>query len=113
MEINRLFSEKAQAAAKRNETITEEMFKVAKQTMHVAEETEHETVSMRIITLVTLFYLPGTFISVSVAPEREVSNRAYGICHYHRHSWALKSFGSTQRSRRGKNSIPVLLWCCT
>ena len=33
--------------------------------MHeVATKTEQETVSMRIITLVALFFLPGTFISV-------------------------------------------------
>ena len=34
--------------------------------MHdIAHKTKQETVSMRIITLVTLFFLPGTFISVS------------------------------------------------
>lgn len=31
----------------------------------IADRTERETVSMRIITLVTMFFLPGTFISVS------------------------------------------------
>jgi len=30
----------------------------------LAMQTKEETVSMKIITLVTLFYLPGTFISV-------------------------------------------------
>jgi hypothetical protein len=36
--------------------------------MHIlALKTKSETVSMRIITLVTLFFLPGTFISVSEA----------------------------------------------
>jgi hypothetical protein len=35
--------------------------------MHIlAQKTTQETVSMRIITLVTLFFLPGTFISVSL-----------------------------------------------
>jgi hypothetical protein len=34
--------------------------------MHkIAVKTKQETVSMRIITLVTLFFLPGTFTSVS------------------------------------------------
>lgn len=34
--------------------------------MHlIAVKTKEETVSMRVITLVTLFFLPGTFISVS------------------------------------------------
>jgi ribose/xylose/arabinose/galactoside ABC-type transport system permease subunit len=36
--------------------------------MHdIARKTKQETVSMRIITLVTLFFLPGTFIGVSAA----------------------------------------------
>jgi hypothetical protein len=36
--------------------------------MHIiALKTKSETVSMRIITLVTLFFLPGTFISVSIS----------------------------------------------
>jgi hypothetical protein len=30
----------------------------------LTQKTKQETVSMRIITLVTLFFLPGTFISV-------------------------------------------------
>jgi len=30
----------------------------------IAQKTQTETVSMKIITLVTLFFLPGTFISV-------------------------------------------------
>lgn len=65
MEANRAFSVKAQEAAQRNEYFTQQMHKIAKKTMHVAEATGNETVSMRIITLVTLFYLPGTFVSVS------------------------------------------------
>ena len=39
------------------EDMTKDMNKLALQT-------KEETVSMKIITLVTLFYLPGTFISV-------------------------------------------------
>lgn len=31
----------------------------------IASQTKIETVSMRVITLVTLFFLPGTFVSVS------------------------------------------------
>jgi hypothetical protein len=37
----------------------------AKNMEDLAVKTKRETVSMRIITLVTLFFLPGTFISVS------------------------------------------------
>lgn len=36
--------------------------------MHeIARKTKQEAVSMRIITLVTLFFLPGTFISVKAS----------------------------------------------
>jgi len=39
---------------------------VVTDSMHeIAKKTKQETVSMKIITLVTLFFLPGTFISVS------------------------------------------------
>lgn len=33
----------------------------------IARKTKTETVSMKIITLVTLFFLPGTFIAVSLS----------------------------------------------
>lgn len=40
--------------------------------MHIlATKTKQETVSMKIITLVTLFFLPGTFISVSLEFSHE------------------------------------------
>ncbi len=51
MKANRILAEQAGATAKNMEDI--------------AVKTKLETVSMRIITLVTLFFLPGTFISVS------------------------------------------------
>lgn len=66
MEANKAFSEKAQQSAQMNQILSAQMYLIAKRTMHVAEETGHETVSMRIITLVTLFFLPGTFVSVSL-----------------------------------------------
>jgi hypothetical protein len=41
---------------------------VMTEAMHtIAHETKMEAANMRIITLVTLFFLPGTFVSVSVA----------------------------------------------
>jgi hypothetical protein len=55
---NRELSYKAQLSADRMEKMTASM-------RQIAEKTEQETVSMRIVTIVTLFYLPGTFISVS------------------------------------------------
>ena len=59
MEANRALAEKAQLSALRMEEMTHEM-------QVIAHKTKAETVSMRIITLVTLFFLPGTFISVSL-----------------------------------------------
>lgn len=45
---------------------TENMEFMTKDMHIIAQKTKQETVSMRIITLVTLFFLPGTFISVSL-----------------------------------------------
>ena len=36
-------------------------------TYEIAQKTQRETVAMKIITLVTLFFLPATFIAVSQA----------------------------------------------
>lgn len=45
------------------------------QHMHVlAIETKQETVSMRVITLVTLFFLPGTFVAVRKCPHVYMSS---------------------------------------
>lgn len=52
-------AEKAQQSAENMEDMTEIMFKVAR-------KTERETVAMKVITLVTLFFLPATFICVCI-----------------------------------------------
>jgi len=57
MEASKRFSEKAEASTREIHSMTEEM-------NALTQKTKQETVSMRIITLVTLFFLPGTFISV-------------------------------------------------
>jgi hypothetical protein len=57
MEATKLLAERSQLSAENMEDLTRDMDKLAR-------ETKGETVSMRIITLVTLFFLPGTFISV-------------------------------------------------
>jgi hypothetical protein len=44
--------------------MTRNMEKLTREMNELAQKTTQETVSMRIITLVTLFFLPGTFISV-------------------------------------------------
>ena len=51
---------KMEKSTQRMETMTNEMSEIAR-------KTKTETVSMKIITLVTLFFLPGTFISVSIS----------------------------------------------
>ena len=56
-ESNRILATEAQRLAKDTEVLTYGSLKLA-------EKTKQETVSMRIITLVTLAFLPGTFISV-------------------------------------------------
>lgn len=48
-----------------NRALGEETRTSAKKMEELTIKTNRETISMRIITLVTLFYLPGTFISVS------------------------------------------------
>lgn len=47
------------------------MEKIADAMFEIAKKTQQETVSMKIITLVTLFFLPGTFISVSLIPPNQ------------------------------------------
>jgi Mg2+ and Co2+ transporter CorA len=61
MEASKRFAEKAEASTREMQFMTEEM-------NALAQKTKQETVSMRIITLVTLFFLPGTFISVYFPP---------------------------------------------
>jgi Mg2+ and Co2+ transporter CorA len=52
------FAQKAQQSADHMERMTIDMHEIAK-------KTKQETVSMRVITTVTLFFLPATFIAVS------------------------------------------------
>ena len=58
MNSNNQLAEKARLSADKMEIMNVEMH-------DIAQKTGVETVSMRIITVVTLFFLPGTFISVS------------------------------------------------
>jgi len=54
--VNKELANRAQESQQQMEDMTRQM-------NTLAEKTQQETVSMRIITLVTLFFLPGTFIS--------------------------------------------------
>ena len=47
-----------------NQRSTKSMFTMTEDMNDIARKTKIETVSMKVITLVTLFFLPGTFISV-------------------------------------------------
>ncbi|KAF2265884.1 hypothetical protein CC78DRAFT_567210 [Lojkania enalia] len=62
MQASRLVAERAQMSTDNVEGMTRDMHKIAKRT-------QQETVSMRIITLVTLFFLPGTFISTVMSTD--------------------------------------------
>ena len=60
MQASEVFARKAHESANKMEWMTYSMH-------DIAHKTKQETVSMRIITLVTLFFLPGTFIGVSAS----------------------------------------------
>ncbi|KAF2116785.1 hypothetical protein BDV96DRAFT_598636 [Lophiotrema nucula] len=62
VQASRSLAEKAQTSTDNVEVLTREMHKIA-------QKTQQETVSMRIITLVTLFFLPGTFISTVMSTD--------------------------------------------
>merc|ERR1711939_1121438 len=61
-EASKLLATKAQQSTENMEFMTKDMH-------IIAQKTKQETVSMRIITLVTLFFLPGTFISTLMSTD--------------------------------------------
>ncbi|KAJ9644872.1 hypothetical protein H2204_001334 [Knufia peltigerae] len=61
-EAIKLISRQSHASTEHMESMTDEM-------RELAVKTKQETVSMRIITLVTLFFLPGTFISTLMSTD--------------------------------------------
>ncbi|KAL1988664.1 hypothetical protein VTN96DRAFT_8364 [Rasamsonia emersonii] len=71
MEINKLFAVNAHQSAQRMEEMTRDMhestikMEQVTESMHtIAAKTEKDTALMHIITLVTLVFLPGTFVAV-------------------------------------------------
>jgi len=62
MEASKDFALKAEEQTTEMATLTKKMNKLAHQT-------KKETVSMKIITVVTLFFLPGTFISTIMSTD--------------------------------------------
>lgn len=77
VELSKLFAVNAHYSAARVEGMTLEMHASTKQMEvmtrdmgRIAEKTERETASMHIITLVTLVFLPGTFVAVRTQTGR-------------------------------------------
>ncbi|KAL2073992.1 hypothetical protein VTL71DRAFT_7770 [Oculimacula yallundae] len=76
IEASKEFAADSQRAANKMSAMTEAMHQLAM-------KTKQETVSMRVITLVTLFFLPGTFISTVMStdiirfPSQQESGRVF------------------------------------
>lgn len=64
MTTNQTATQEAAKSAKHTELLTKEMSRLT-------ERTKQETVMMRVISLVTVLFLPGTFISAS--PDHAIS----------------------------------------
>lgn len=62
-----------------NKTSTKSMVTMTEDMSDIARKTKIETVSMKVITLVTLFFLPGTFISVG----RNLISVTFGLTRRH------------------------------
>ncbi|KAL8963666.1 MAG: hypothetical protein Q9183_004983, partial [Haloplaca sp. 2 TL-2023] len=60
--LNKLLASESYKSTRKMEKVTNEMSLIAR-------ETKTETVSMRIITLVTLFFLPGTFVATLMSTD--------------------------------------------
>jgi hypothetical protein len=64
MESTERFTIRAQQSTEKMERSTISVEKITTSMKEIALKTESETVFMRIITVITLFFLPGTFVSV-------------------------------------------------
>ncbi|KAK3985628.1 hypothetical protein QBC44DRAFT_154128 [Cladorrhinum sp. PSN332] len=64
IEQSKLFTANAHQSAQHMQNLTVEMHNSTKNMEIIAAKTEKETASMHIITLVTLVFLPGTFVAV-------------------------------------------------
>jgi hypothetical protein len=67
MESTERFTIRAQQSTEKMERSTISVEKITTSMKEIALKTESETVFMRIITVITLFFLPGTFVSVRLA----------------------------------------------
>ena len=78
MEASKVLADKAHESTRNMEAITHEMH-------IIAQKTKQETVSMRVITLVTLFFLPGTFISVRYRSSLQYAADKHADAYEYRH----------------------------
>lgn len=62
--MNMEIAQKAQISAEKAQVSADNMEKMTAHMHGIAAKTEQETVSMKVVTYVTLFFLPGTFVSV-------------------------------------------------
>jgi hypothetical protein len=69
MESTERFTIRAQQSTEKMERSTINVEKITTSMKVIALKTESETVFMRIITVITLFFLPGTFVSVCLDIE--------------------------------------------
>ncbi len=65
VKMNMEIAQKAQFSAEKAQVSADNMEKMTAHMQRIAAKTEQETVSMKVVTYVTLFFLPGTFVSVS------------------------------------------------
>ena len=83
----------------------------------IARKTKSETVSMKIITLVTLFFLPGTFISVGsffiflVSPFPDTGHLPFPPIYLDTHIFTTKAKGNmTTDSEQTLMSTDIVHW---
>ncbi|KAF2764908.1 hypothetical protein EJ03DRAFT_223120 [Teratosphaeria nubilosa] len=86
MKASNKLAEEAKVSTEKMEAMTKEM-------QYIARKTQVETVSMRAITLVTLFFLPGTFISTLMStPIVDFSTSSSGFSGHNIGYGALQFF---------------------
>lgn len=87
---------------------TGNMAEMTELTARISQKTIEEASHMRIITWVTLFFLPGTFVSVSIFEQRpDISGIDHGTdSHEHAHRPLSRSLGGGERQSPG--AVP----CC-
>ena len=78
IEASKVLAAKGHESTRKMEAITREMH-------IIAQKAKQESVSMRVNTLVTLFFLPGIFISVCRPSSLKIVADDYADTHEYRH----------------------------